>query len=315
MKVSIIIPIYNAERYLKECLDSIAKQHYKNFEVILINDGSLDKSQTICEERCMNDRRFKLVNQKNSGVSVARNNGIKNSKGDIILFVDADDELVDNALEIIVNNINDNDLLVFAYFKKYKNCQQLMINPKSTSKSTYSVNEMGDSVIIDNTIGGYVFNKVFRKEIINDNHLFFDSSIHYCEDLMFVIQYLKCCTRVSYIPKALYLYRMRKSSVTYNFINAKNVSILAAYENLIQKQTNETPLVNSLKFNYIMNYYKLKKVIPEGFNVNYKLLNEEKQIIKSANLNGKIKYVIIKDFHFLFKILRALKIKKLKLFD
>ena len=89
--ISIIVPVYNVEEYLEECLESIRKQTYQDIEVILVNDGSTDDSQAICEHICQTDKRFRLINQKNQGQSVARNHGVKESIGEYIMFVDSDD--------------------------------------------------------------------------------------------------------------------------------------------------------------------------------------------------------------------------------
>ena len=89
--ISVIVPVYNVEEYLEECLESIRKQTYQDIEVILVNDGSTDGSQAICEYFCQTDKRFRLINQKNQGQSVARNHGVKESLGEYIMFVDSDD--------------------------------------------------------------------------------------------------------------------------------------------------------------------------------------------------------------------------------
>ena len=97
--ISVIVPVYNVEEYLDECLDSIRKQTYKNIEVILVNDGSTDKSQEICERYCQQDSRFYLINQENRGLSGARNRGIQESTAEFITFVDSDDVIKEDMLE------------------------------------------------------------------------------------------------------------------------------------------------------------------------------------------------------------------------
>ena len=94
--ISVIVPVYNVETYLEECLDSIQNQTYTDFEVLLVNDGSTDGSQAICEYYCQTDKRFRLMNQTNQGQSVARNNGVTASTGEFIAFVDSDDIILSN---------------------------------------------------------------------------------------------------------------------------------------------------------------------------------------------------------------------------
>nr|MCR4662874.1 glycosyltransferase [Endomicrobiaceae bacterium] len=104
-KVSVIVPVYNVEQYLRQCLDSIINQTFKDFECICVNDGSTDNSLTILQEYSKKDNRIKIINQKNSGSSVSRNNGIKQALGQYVSFVDADDWITDNYLEILYNKI------------------------------------------------------------------------------------------------------------------------------------------------------------------------------------------------------------------
>ena len=101
--ISIIVPVYNVEEYLNECLDSIKRQTYKNIEVILVNDGSTDGSKEICERYCKNDSRFKLINQENQGLSETRNVGVRASIGEYIFFVDSDDVVKVDILEILLS--------------------------------------------------------------------------------------------------------------------------------------------------------------------------------------------------------------------
>ena len=101
--ISIIVPVYNVESYLKECLESIRQQTFTDFEVILVNDGSTDSSKEICERFCQQDSRFKLVTQANQGVSIARNRGVRESIGEYIMFVDSDDIIKANILDVLLS--------------------------------------------------------------------------------------------------------------------------------------------------------------------------------------------------------------------
>ena len=100
--ISIIVPVYNVESYLKECLESIRHQSYTDIEVILVNDGSTDSSKEICERFCQADSRFRLINQENKGLSAARNRGVKESVGEYIMFVDSDDVINTKVLEVLL---------------------------------------------------------------------------------------------------------------------------------------------------------------------------------------------------------------------
>ena len=108
--ISVIVPVYNVEEYLEQCLDSIQCQTYTDIEVILVNDGSTDRSKEICERYCKKDSRFKLVNQENKGLSGARNRGMSESKGEFISFVDSDDVIKEDMLEQLMKQMTSEDI-------------------------------------------------------------------------------------------------------------------------------------------------------------------------------------------------------------
>ena len=110
--VSIVVPVYNAEKYLPKCIDSILNQTFKNFELILVNDGSKDNSLIICEDYKVSDRRIKVINKKNEGVSIARNIGINSAKGKYIMFIDSDDWIESNMVEKMYDAIQNSDIAI-----------------------------------------------------------------------------------------------------------------------------------------------------------------------------------------------------------
>ena len=158
-KVSIIIPIYNSNKYLKECLDSIINQTYSNLEIILIDDGSKDNSFDICEEYAKKDKRIILKKKNNEGVSATRNLGIEICTGKYILFIDSDDYCNENMIEKILYNSQKNDLIICGYNKIYKN-KKVHYIVKNKEKN------IEDMVINDESVGGYLWNKLFKTSII-----------------------------------------------------------------------------------------------------------------------------------------------------
>ena len=114
-RISIIIPVYNAEDYLARCLDSIFEQSFASYEVILVDDGSTDSSPLICERYSSTDPRFRTVHKQNGGVGSARNAGMNLAKGEYLMFVDADDALLPDALEMVMENVSGEDLVVGSY--------------------------------------------------------------------------------------------------------------------------------------------------------------------------------------------------------
>lgn len=313
--ISVIVPIYNAEVYLEQCLDSIKKQTYKNFEVILIDDGSTDKSQEICKKFCDSDKRFKLICQKNFGVSVARNRGIEEATGKYIFFCDSDDFCNIDIFENIMKKIGHNDLLCFGYTKTYKNTQENFILNTTINDSKIIRNLIFES----DYVRGYLWNKIFNLKVIKDNNIKFNENIHFCEDLIFVSDFLNYTQKVIYINEIGYNYRMRRNSVTINFFNKKNVSILGAY-NYLLKHCKESEICDTLKIEYLLYYYKLRKYIDikkdKDF-INNEVLNEQNKIIKNNfDLKTKIKLYIIKYFYYIYIFLYKFKNKNNKnLFD
>ena len=114
MKFSIIIPVYNVEQYLRDCLDSVLNQTFSDWEAICVNDGSTDESSVILDEYAAKDSRFKMISQNNAGTAAARNTGLKVANGDYIFFLDSDDWIEDYALQILADSVNDEDVLCFS---------------------------------------------------------------------------------------------------------------------------------------------------------------------------------------------------------
>ena len=315
-KISVIVPVYNVDRYLEICIDSLINQTYDNLEIILINDGSTDDSKLICEKYLNLDKRIKLINQKNKGVSSARNNGIRNSSGEYIVFVDSDDYCELNMFETIVKNINLNKdtFIIYGYNKIFKNKKKsvLLNENKNLNK-----NNIIKNILIKEEIGGYLWNKLFIASIIKNNNIKFNNKISYCEDLLFVSEYIRYIKRVKYLKKSLYNYRMRKNSVTYEFFNNKNISILDSCQLLIEANYYNYNIRNNLEFRYLNNYYKLRKYIPKDYNINLDILKREKEILKYQNLTiiNLFRYYLIKYFNNIYMFLRKIKNISLNLFE
>lgn len=314
LNISFIIPVYNCEGYLNECLDSIINQNYQYIEIIIINDASTDNSLNICNKYAQKDNRVKLItNKRNLGVSATRNIGIEKSTGDVIIFIDSDDYIEKDYIQKIITLIGKYDLLCYGYNCLYKNTKiPILLNKKINNKDVFE-----NKVMIGNEIAGYLWNKVFKSDIVKSNNIKFNENIHYCEDLLFVSQYLKYSNSVYYFNDCLYNYRMRKNSASYNFFNKKNSSILYSYLFLIEKYKNNELIENHLKYMYLIYYYCFKKYGLESDMINKNILKEENKIILYNNLNfkSKLKFLIIKHLNFLYKFLKKHNDKKLKLYN
>lgn len=205
--ISIIIPIYNAEKSIEKCLDSINSQTYTNWEAIIIDDGSSDKSGIICDEYTIKDARFKVTHTKNVGASSARNKGIELATGDWITFIDADDYVDKEYLEVLTSNItSDNKTLIIQGLKEVTNIGSII-------KKNEFENEILSNAYIKKAFNekeifkyGYTVAKLYNRQTINEQRIRFNEAISYSEDLLFMLEYILHCDRIKFIGGAHYNY-------------------------------------------------------------------------------------------------------------
>lgn len=190
--VSIIIPIYNGERYLNQCLESIQMQGYTDFEVLMIDDGSTDGSAGICMEFAERDSRFRYKHKENGGVSSARNVGIEESTGEWLLFVDADDKMPDNALGNFMACRGDErtDLVVGAYAIEDKEKQTVEVF--RVGEPELNKIDSANMLFLENKYGyqGYIWNKLFKRSVVLENNIRFDERYRFNEDRLFCVEYI-----------------------------------------------------------------------------------------------------------------------------
>ena len=201
--ISIVIPIYNSEKFIHRCLDSIISQTFKNWECILIDDGSQDDSGYICDEYAKKDKRFKVIHQKNAGSASARNVGLQNSYAKYTAFVDSDDYIENNYLEKLYYTIetNDTDLIICGYVK-----QQVGKKEKITQTSGLKNAESVFEDFLSGQIKGYLWNKLFKNEIIELHSIKFCEGHNLWEDNLFVLQYLHKSNKIYFISDCIYNY-------------------------------------------------------------------------------------------------------------
>ena len=184
--ISIIVPVYNVESYLKECLESIRQQTFTDIEVILVNDGSTDGSREICERYCEKDIRFRLINQENQGQSVARNRGVKESVGQFIMFVDSDDVINTNVLEVLLPYMKTDVDIVECRMTRKK--EEFFLNKTSTIVFEGNSKEAILNCIAFKEVKYCAFKKLYRREIVQKIP-FLEGYIY--EDVFTGINYLK----------------------------------------------------------------------------------------------------------------------------
>lgn len=210
--VSVVVPVYNVEKYLDKCMQSLMAQTYTNLEIILVDDGSTDRSGDICDKWSSEFYNIKVVHQKNSGVSKSRNVGIQNAKGDYIGFIDADDYIANDMYENLVKAITDGiSVSACGYSRILENNEEKYI---SNCKPVISANEAIHRCLADDGWGLYIWNKLFSREaIFNDGYpILFPEDLTIGEDAVWLINVLLSCKKVSYYAKSNYKYIQRPGS-------------------------------------------------------------------------------------------------------
>jgi glycosyltransferase EpsJ len=216
---SIIIPVYNVERYLNHCLDSIIAQSYTDLEIILIDDGSTDKSGEICDSYAQKDKRIKVIHQKNSGVSAARNAGIDAAAGCYISFVDSDDWISPDMYETIAGYIanDDIDILRFNAYRKGELINELPFSGKYAGgkyEQEVLLPFIGSAYFGGMFMLGVLWLHVFRREIIEQNHIRFNTGLRRCEDRLFTLTAALHAGNMFFTDKGLYHYEIYEESLS-----------------------------------------------------------------------------------------------------
>lgn len=210
-KISVIIPVYNVSEYLDECLTSVINQNYPNYEIIIVNDGSTDNSLEIAKKYQKKHKQLiKLYDKENGGLSSARNYGIKKSTGDYLLFVDSDDYILPNCLEVIGKNLNKKkcDILVYSFLVGEKNEYKKMYNDKIANPFKRYITGMPNAM-----------NKVCKRNLFIENNIEFPLGLYY-EDLATMPKFATKKIKIEFTEEPLYFYRIREGSImnkkTYN---------------------------------------------------------------------------------------------------
>lgn len=285
--ISIIIPVYNCDLYLRDCVNSVLSQNYENIEIILIDDGSTDKSGLICDEYAAQNERVRAYHQKNAGVSAARNVGLDMATGTYIVFLDADDILADNNLEQILAINPDADLVIGGTIEINEDGQENG-NKIILPEKVLNQKEILEALFYEEQYGylGILTPKVFKAEIIETKNIRFDTQIKYNEDRLFITEYLLYCDKIRFITDYYYYYRQRSNSALGQIKEQFKPAVLtelAAFEKmklLLEKQYHELYYrISHLIFEKAL--YWLKK-IPKNYP------DEIKKAKKYMSENAKI---------------------------
>lgn len=209
-KVSIIVPVYNVEKYISECLNSLIKQTYSNIEIILVNDGSTDKSGEICKKYAGQDKRIKVIEQENQGAANAKNNGLEHVTGDYITFIDSDDYVELHWIKTMVDTLEDKnaDVVECNFVKEYVDSYEL------GNDNTYAYKEFSSETYMEQYLSNWTcslfWNKLFKVEITEN--VYFRRERRCIDDEFYTYKILSNAKKIVRIEDILYHYRQRISS-------------------------------------------------------------------------------------------------------
>ncbi len=280
-KVSIIVPIYNAEATLDKCINSIVKQTYKNIEIILINDGSNDKSENICLKYKKKDNRIKYIYKENEGISKTRNKGLKLCTGDYLCWCDSDDYYNENYIKVLYNQMKINKNIVICRSNDFTDLSQMKhIDTDTTNFCEATPKEFIKKVLNEEQFGGVLWNKIFNLDIIKKEKIEFDVNYNIGEDLDFVLKYIDYCTKIEWCSLKLYNHYINSDSITNSNINKR-----------INMWNNEVKLCQKLidKYKYDSELYECS--IRRFCRLNIDLLRKTKDITYKNNLKKYIHQV------------------------
>lgn len=259
LELSIIIPVYNVEKYLDECLNSISKIKDINYEILIINDGSPDNSQKIIEKFCKSNDRAKFFIKENGGLSSARNYGLERASGEYIWFVDSDDFINPDEFQKFYNKLDKNLDILIGNFYIYKNNnilkeQKLLENGKELSGKEL----LKEKEVIGKT---YVWRNLYNREFLLNNGLNFKEGI-VVEDQLFTIQCLLKAEKIKFIDNHIYYYRIREGSITSSpnrELFAKSSYKICKELLILEKEINNLHWVKQMMFSHYINYVKYSK--------------------------------------------------------
>lgn len=232
VKISVIVPVYNCEKYLSQCIQSIIEQDEKEIEIILVDDGSTDGSSSICDEFARKDERIIVVHKENEGVSVARNKGLEIAKGKYIAFVDADDYLDSKIYSTAYNEMENNNLDLIIWNYNFDRDGRIVTNENfpetcivegedaiKNVSATVLCPVVCDLPTLNNKIVGMGFpwNKLYRLDIIKNYNIRFTKGIILYEDVLFIYEYLKNAKKVELLNQAIYNYRINQDGATLKY--------------------------------------------------------------------------------------------------
>ena len=290
--ISVIVPVYNVEEYLEKCLESIQHQTYTDIEVILVNDGSTDSSKEICERFCQVDSRFRLINQENQGQSVARNRGVKESVGQYILFVDSDDVINTNVLEVLLPYMKTDVDIVEC--RMTRNKEEFYLNKISTIVFEGNAKEAILNCIEFKEVKFCPVTKLYTREIV-EKIPFLEGYIY--EDVFTGINYLKHIRKIVVIDYIGYYYRVHANSTMTKSFNEKDLDIFKVGNQLIDSFKDDENMLPYI--GYFMFYLSHGHYLKDGINKKSPYVDLYENFIRNAAFIAKQSKEVVRKYRLL----------------
>lgn len=310
--VSIVVPVYNVERYISKCLCSLKNQTYKNIEIIIIDDGSTDNSKQKIDI-FLNDERFKYFYQNNSGLGGARNTGVENANGKYLLFLDSDDWLRSDAIDLLVDfmEINQCDLGIFNMEYVYDDGTINKNTPQITSCEILDKKKAIKEELLGNKYKFHAPNKIIKSSILKSKDIKFPVGKFY-EDIATTYRFILCSTRVGLLPESLYFYRQKRSGSITSIINKKQLIDLLDSLNCViaDKEIKSFNIREALQTMYVENIigitnflWRMKNKGDDEWKELYKMMTSDRNwnyldyliFNKTLKLSAKIRGFLIKN--------------------
>lgn len=295
--LSVIVPVYNVEKYLPKCIETILNQTFKDFELILVNDGSTDNCPIICEEYAKKDERIKVIHKENGGLSDARNTGINMAKGKFISFIDGDDFIIENTYDILVGEAERNNLDIIIgnainYYSEEE--QKLKMKKRSFPNEVMSGIEFLKRSYKERAMVHCVVAGIYRTKLIKENKLFFKKGIYH-EDNLWTPQVFLKAKRVMYYDLDFYRHVQRQGSITKlkdktkNGIDLLNIcyELAVIYENIHDEETKK--ILNDVLVSLYLRAVCIGKLTRKEYK---KVLDKKFLLGKSIRIKNKIKSAI-----------------------
>ena len=300
-QVSIIVPIYNSEKFLSRCLNSIREQTFDDFEVIMINDGSTDNSSGVCEEYCKSDARFKLVNQKNAGPSAARNRGIDEADSKYLSFIDADDWVEPDFIEQLYNAAEqtDADITVCSYIVDYpdKSIKRAATHLKPGLYVGQDCREIAANSMVSFVTGvvGYSVLRLVRREFLQNSGYRFNTSINRSEDSLLWTQLSFKANRLCLITdKHPYHYVMNENSITHKYMEDYWSMVKTIHNELRKTLPDEEMVIKKINHAFLLRTFTAMQVSSLADNKKV-FLRDFKKIVKDELLDSIIRSLNMSD--------------------